>query len=247
MKIDRRIAIPVGVVALLAAVILLSGRSVPGPNGTKLIQNVDEYAAANEKSKQLSLPVFQKADAGDELSADDKKNIEVALKEFESMITFEPRRCGPNFGAGKSYMVLGDFQRASERFEQCVMNELLDPAKDSPELKATVIEAKALAAECLVEVAAQYAASGDKDLMARRTGMYNRAFALSDEAIKAIPNSPKYLLARAQASINLKHIPDAKKDVAAALALDPQNLKAKSLAIMLGIEKIDKTSPVSEN
>jgi len=239
MKIDNRILIPVGLTVGLAAVILLSGREPSGPGGEAILRTPEDFAQTNERVKASSLEIFQRADEGEELTAADKATLVQVAKDFESMITYEPRRCGPNFGAGKAYMLLGDFEHAAERFEQCAINEAVDPAKDTSELKATVIEAKALASESLIEVAANYMTTGDKDLLARVPGIYNHAYALADEAVKAIPNSAKYLLARGQALVNLKKVEDAKSDIAVALALEPDNSKARSLGILVGLIKIE--------
>lgn len=241
MKLDNRIAIPVVLAVGLALVVFLSGRDANGPGGEKLLRTPEDFSQTNERVKTTSLPIFQKADKGEELTAADKTALVKVAQDFESMIGFEPRRCGPNFGAGKAYMLLEDFEHAAERFEQCALNESVDPAKDTPELKATVIEAKALASECLIEVSAHYTASGDKDLLARVPGIYNHAYALADEAVKAIPNSAKYLLARGQALVNLKKIEEAKADITVALALEPDNPKARNLGILVGLIKIEDT------
>jgi Flp pilus assembly protein TadD len=63
--------------------------------------------------------------------------------------------------------------------------------------------------------------------------LYQRAYSLADDAVKLVPNAPRYLAARGQAALAAGRRDEAKADLTKAIQLDPKNPKVKELAKLL--------------
>ena len=143
-------------------------------------------------------------------------------------------------------MILGEKLRASERFEQAVLNRGYDPEKDRSDIKLTGIEAMALLSEVSLDLAAEEIAnfnslgqSGDtkgaEEAKKRAQIYYDKAFESADQAVRAIPTAPRYLIDWANVLLVLKKQDLAKKDIAKAKALAPNDPKVKMAASMVGL------------
>ena len=200
---------------VLLIVILLSGLKGPeGPDGVELINNLGHYNQVVKDAADLVTPRFAAADAGNDLTDEDRKALREAVKLFAALNSFKPSQIGPYLGAGKAYTLLGDDENA-ERCLQQLLNNVPLYADNETGHKS--------------EVEAKYLISGIRF----RQQKYNEAYAFADEAVKAVPDAPNYLVARASAAIQIKQIKQAKEDVAAALTLDPNHKKALQLATLL--------------
>ena len=238
--------IAVGAVILLAAVLFLSDRPAQTPSGIDLIRTGDQYNDANNKAERYGLTAMQKYDNGERITDEDIKNVKESLKYFEAMRIFQPQRIKSNFGAGKCYMILGEKEKAAERFEQAVFNRGYDPEKDRPDISQTGIEALALQSEVTLDLAAEEIANynslgqandakGAEEARKKAQIYYEKAFNSVDQAVALVPTSPKYLVDRANVYLVMKKEDLAKKDIAKAKALAPNDPKVKMAASMVGL------------
>ncbi|MGV3618953.1 MAG: hypothetical protein ACO1SV_26805 [Fimbriimonas sp.] len=201
-------------VAALVAVIVMSNRPPVGKDGLPLVNNANHYRQLVEESHKLTLKPFSTADSGQELTDEDRDDLREAVKLLDAQSSFKPELVGPYLGAGKAYALLGDDARAEERLRQVISNA---PLYDNREVSIrSSLEAK-------------YALSGVR----LRQGKFEEAYKLADEAVKGVPNMPNYLLARASAAMELRRLEEAHADVHAALKVDPNNVRARNMELLL--------------
>jgi tetratricopeptide (TPR) repeat protein len=238
--------IAIGGVLVLGAILFLSDRPAQTPSGIDLIRTGDQYIDANNKAQRYGLTAMQKYDNGEKLTEDDLKNLKESVKYFEAMRIFQPQRIQSNFGAGKCYMILGEKEKAAERFEQAVFNRGYDPEKDRPDIVPTGYEAMALLSEVSLDLAAEEVANynslnqandvkGADDARKKAQIYYEKAFNSANQAVISVPTSPKYLVDRANVYLVMKKEDLAKKDIAKAKALAPNDPKVKMAAGMVGL------------
>ena len=121
---------------------------------------------------------------------------------------------------------------------------MVDPMKDMEAVRLTAIEAAVLASEATLQLAAEEvstmntnSASGQgpeaEESRKRALILYGRAYTLADDAVKLVPNAPRYLAARGQAALAAGKKEDAKADLTKAIQLDPNSPKVKELAKLL--------------
>ena len=244
MKLNKSALGAGAAVAALGAIMYFSDRPDETRDGVILPRTRAEYEKLNKDSSELALEVFARADAGQPLTEADKGKLKEAIKKFEAMKAFEPRQVAAFFGAGKSYMLIGENQLAADRLSQAWENRMVDPQKDMEAVRLTAIEAAALASEATLELAAQEVSTMNTDTASglkaeaeesrkKAQILYQRAFSLADEAVKLVPNAPRYLAARGQALLAAGRKAEAKADLAKALRLDPNSPKVKELAKLL--------------
>lgn len=238
--------IAVGAVFALAVVLFLSDRTVKSPAGVDLIRTPDQYLEANNKALQFAKPPFVKADNFEKLTDADLNNVREGLKYFEAMRVYQPLRITCNFGAGKCFQILGEKERAAERFEQAVYNRSYDPERDRADIKATGIEAMAELSEVSLDLAAEEIANSNSlsqandqkgaDMAKQRAKVYyDKAFTNANQAVEAVPTAYRYLVDRANVYLALKNEDLAKKDIAKAKALAPNDPKVKMAVSMVGL------------
>ena len=226
-----------GVVGL-AAVLFLSDRSVQTPSGIDLIRNGDQYLDAHNKAQRLGLTAMQKYEAGETLTEEDKNNAREALKYFEAMRLYQPLRISSNFGSGICEMILGEKEKASERFEQAVLNRAYDPEKDRSDIVPIGYEAMARLSEVSLDLAAEEIANynslnqandakGADEARKRAQVYYQKALTYANEAVSVAPTNVRYLVDRANVYLVMKREDLAKKDIAKAKALAPNDPKVK--------------------
>lgn len=244
MKLNKTAIGAGAAVAALVAVIMLSDRPVETRDGVVLPRTRTEYEKLNKESSDLVLDIFGRADSGQSITDADRAKLRDAIKKFEAMKAFEPRQVAALFGSGKCYLLLGEPQLAADRLAQSWENRMVDPMKEMEAVRLTAIEAAALASEATLELAAlevsgmnTNAASGQKteaeEARKRAEILYQRAYSLADDAVKLVPNAPRYLAARGQAALAAGRKDVAKADLAQALRLDPNSPKVKELAKLL--------------
>jgi tetratricopeptide (TPR) repeat protein len=202
--------VPVVLCVVLGVSILLSDRPVQGPNGAELINNMGHYNQVLKETNELIREPFAKADAGEDLTGEDKEALNKAIRNFDSLNRFEPTRVGPYLGAGKALALLGEYEAAELALRQTLNNIPIYENNDLGKQSAT--EAKYVLAQVRFG-----------------QGKYDEALELIDEAVKEAPNVPNYLVQRASILVQLSRPEDAMRDLDAALMLDVDNRKAKQL------------------
>lgn len=244
MKVNKTAIGAGAAVAALAVIMYLSDRPVETRDGVILPRTRTEYEKLNKESSDLVLEIFSRADNGQEITESDRAKLRDGAKKFEAMKAFEPRQVAALFGSGKCYLLLGEYQLAADRLAQSWENRMVDPMKDMEAVRLTAIEAAVLASEATLELAAEEvstmntnAASGQgpeaEESRKRALILYGRAYTLADDAVKLVPNAPRYLAARGQAALAAGKKEDAKADLTKAIQLDPNSPKVKELAKLL--------------
>ena len=224
---------PLAAAAIATGAIVLSGREPVGPGGRPILRDATAYQAENAKVRELTLPVFAKADTGGEVTAEEAKGLEAAIPHLQAMNGYAPIKVGPYFALGKCYQLLGRPEDAGRAYEQAIANEPADfEEKDSPDLKATVVEAKALLAECLLDVALQ--SDGGPGRLPPDE-LRRRALSWATEAVKVQPNAPRYLAAQASALLALRREDEAKPIVERAKAIAPDHFRVRPLVKLMGL------------
>jgi tetratricopeptide (TPR) repeat protein len=238
--------IAIGAVIALAAILFLSDRNGPTPSGVPLVRSPDQLVEVNNKAAMLAFGIFQNADNGLKVSDDDKAKLREALKLFEAMRLYDPTRVQSNLGAGKCYMILGEKEKAAERFEQAIVNKNVDPDHDKPNHKLTVYECMALLSEVSVDLGVEEIANYNSlsqahdtagaEIAKKHAEMYlGKALDYSNQAVLAVPEATRYLIGRANVLLVMKRDEDAKKDVAKAKALAPTDPRVLMMAKLVGL------------
>lgn len=206
---------PIAFVAVLGLALVFSNQAPKTPTGDTPIVSDAEYLEATAKMEELSRDRLRDLDAGKTLTPDDLAKLREASDLLDRMNRYVPTKSGLHFLSGKIHFALGEDQIATERFRQCVLvapqEVALSPAA-AQEIRLTAAEANyQLSLLLLVQ----------RDIK----GAYEAA----NEAVKTVPNSPNYLTARASALNELRRTAEAKRDLEAALKLDPNHARAKTL------------------
>ncbi|MBS1700553.1 MAG: hypothetical protein JST12_02750 [Armatimonadetes bacterium] len=230
--------IAVGVVVGLGVVMFLSDRPIKGPGDTDILRSPNDYQNTMNQAKILALPILQKAQNGEEVSKADQDKLRQALKLFESMNNYEPRRVDTQFGAGRILMILGEKERAVEKLQQAVNDRDTDPNAKEPGVQQTVFEAEARLSELMLDLAAEeiansnsFSQSGDKvgaEAAKKKSELYyQKALDYANAAVAAVPNSYLYLVDRGNVYLAVGKKDLAKKDFEAANALAPGDPRVK--------------------
>ncbi len=228
-----RYILPVLAVLVGGGAIVLSGREPTGPGGRPILRGPDAYQAENAKVRELTLATFAKADTGAEITEAERKGLADAIPHLQAMNGYAPVKVGPYFALGKCLQILGRPDEAGRAFEQAIANEPADlEEKDNPALKATVVEAKALLAECLLDYALKDDGGPGRVSPAE---LRKRALGWATEAAKAQPNAPRYLAAQASALLSLGRQDEAKAVAERAKAADPNHFRVRPLVSLMGL------------
>lgn len=173
-----------------------------------LIRSGAELGGVSRKAKELSEEAFVRFDAGETLTPDEKKNLRLASMQFEGMAAFDSKAFGAFFGAGKCYFILEEYERAANRFEHAATGApLSDPAG-----KATAAEAKYLASICY-----------------ERLNNFVLAADSAKTAVDLVPIAAQYHSQWASAELQLNNEKEARKHLAEALKLNPEDKRALQL------------------
>ncbi len=232
----KRAIVPSAIVIAFAGAIVFSNTQTEVAPGVPLITTMDEYSKVVSKAEELTKEPLQKLAAGDTLSEEDKKALVEGKNYFVALSKSNPLQVTPFFALGRIYDVLDEPEEAARNYEQAILNETKDSMRDSDALKKTVIEAKGSLSMTLQKLAQMANQSKDEVELAKVPLYYDRAYQWADQAVTVIPNSVKYLTARAGAALQLKKTDVAKKDVISALELDPTDDTARGLAALLGVK-----------
>lgn len=235
-----------GAVVGLALVLFLSDRPVQTPSGIDLIRNPNQNIDANNKVALLVVDVWRRADDGGTITEEDKGKLKQGAQILEAMRTYYPPSINSNFGAGKCYMLLGEKERASERFEQAIMNKNVDKDRDIPDVKLTVFECMALLSEVTVDLAAEEIANynslsqasdkvGAENAKKKSQIYFDKALDYSNQAVLGVPDAPRYLIDRATVYLALKKNDLAKKDIVKAKQIAPTDRRVTMMTKLVGL------------
>lgn len=164
------------------------------------------------RAQALSEEPFLKFDRGEPLASEEKRNLKLASFQFEGMAAFNPKLFSAYFGAGKCYFILDEFERAADRFERAATFAPLD----RPEGRLTAAEAKHLASKCY-----------------ERLGRFDLAADSAKTSVDLVPEAPHYHSQWASSELELGNEAEAKKHLAKALELDPNDKRARQLERLL--------------
>lgn len=207
-------------VAVLAVALLLSNQTTTLPqSGSTAIMSDDEYVAAFKKADELSTSRIQAFEANQPLTADDKAKLREAGDLIDRIDAYKPQRASIFFASGQIHHILGEDDVAEERFRQCVLGterQALDESQYAGIIRGTGAEAGYQLSLLLVN---------------RRD--FKGALEQADFAVKLDPQKAKYHTARASALNELRRTDEAKKELKIALALDPNDDRAKGLLHLL--------------
>lgn len=193
--------------------LLLIGCGSSDPTDVPVIGHEGEYKIALSKAEELSKGPLAKLVNDDELSEADKQSLIGASAQFQGIINFRPHAFAPHLANGMIYRALGNLERAEQHLKQCIVNI---PATNEEVIRDT-------SAEAHYQLSRVYF---DQE-------KYENALAEASAAVETSANNPNYLTARASAFAKLDQLPEAKKDLNAALALDPEHKRAKGLKKLL--------------
>jgi Flp pilus assembly protein TadD len=159
---------------------------------------------------------------GEDLTQKDKENLLEAAKTFRALNTFNPSLVTTAFGEGRCYQGIGQLEIAEANYRQAIENGKIDKSEPA---QLTVPEAHFRLSQVRFQV-----------------GDYESALQEAAAAVKAHPDSPNYLEARAAALVQLKRFKEADKDLHAALALDPVHKASLALHQLVQAE-LHSTKP----
>lgn len=225
---------PVFAVVVAGGAILLSNREPVGPGGRPIVRDAFAYQRENTIASELTLSTFEKASRGEAISDAEKEKLRQALPHLEAMNAYAPIKVGPYFAIGQIRQILGESREAGIAYEQAISNGPADyEEKGNKNLELTVVEAKALLSETLIQYAIEQSQAGAS--AAELKTIRERALSWADEAVKAQPDAPRYLAAKANALLALGREEEAKAAIIAAAAADPNHFKVRPLTSLVGL------------
>jgi hypothetical protein len=212
----NKVIIPVIAVVGVVAVVFLTNAPTRTENGVPVISSVKEYDAALVKVTQSTPPAVSKFNMGLELEQADKDVALEGAKIFDSMNAYRPHMSAGYLEAGLLYYLSGYSDLAVERLKQGLAD-----APVSAKLNATGDPKKmeGVLADCHHLLS----------LIAFDRHDYKSAVNEANMALLHVTTRESYYMARAQAEVQLNWIPEAKRDVALALKLNPNYLPAQRL------------------
>ncbi len=196
--------------------LVLSNRDVKSPEDLGIIDTQEGYSKGLLMAHEMTKPIFDRSDAGEEPTEQEKETLYNAAKLIDNANRLAPDKTIPFLGAGKAYMLAGDLERAELRYRQAIENAQFDK---TPGAKESGDEAR-------------YRLS----LLRFKLQDYESAFEEANKAVQSQPNGVEYLVARASALIQLKRYEEADRDIHAAIRLEPNNKEAIGLHALLALE-----------
>jgi len=205
----RKWLIPAGLILGFVAVLWISNQPLKTPEGLPIITDMATYTNAMREATALTQKHFQDYDLGNPISDADKADLRKGAMLLDMANKLQPDKAGLYLDAGRAYLILGDIDEAEQRLLQCLSNS---------ELKSSDLSGEGVA-DAYFLLAQTRALRQD----------WKESLKLVTEADKRRPHVATYLTAKASAEVQLKMLPQAKKDLAAALSIDPTYKRALAL------------------
>ncbi len=178
-----------------------------------VLGNAGDYQLALEKAQKLSEKPLAKVAEDQELTETEKKDLIKAAAQFQALADFDPKQFAPHLAKGMIYRALGDLEMAERNLQVCLANI---PATNNPAILETSAETHYQLSRVLYDA-----------------GQYENAVAEASTALEGNPQNPNYLIARASGLAKIDKVQEAKKDIEAALKLDPEHKRANGLKKLL--------------
>jgi tetratricopeptide (TPR) repeat protein len=179
-----------------------------------ILHTQQDYDTQLEDVQKLTLGPFTKFDSGHSLSMKEESELRQAQMKVEGLIGYDPE-FNNYFIAGKIAYTLGQYTTAIQSFNQCVQQPLPKGASND-QYTRTLSEAHYLSSLCFFNLR-DYAKAADEAAIAAHY----------------VPESALYLVAGAQALVQLNRDKDAEPLLLKALKLDPRNDKAAQLLLFI--------------
>jgi len=183
------------------------------PNAVPVIGTANEYLTTLQDAENTSKDLLEKINRDEPLTLEDKTRLSKAASQFESLQAYEPGKPGPYIALGIIYRGLEQREIAERALNLCLQHL---GGNTSPEFMQTAAEV-------------HYQLSRVKF----DSQKYDYALAEASSAIQSVPDNPAYLTARGAAYLQLKRYAEARKDLKAALKLDPNYTRASGLLKLL--------------
>jgi tetratricopeptide (TPR) repeat protein len=216
----------------IGAIVLLSERTVKGPHGEYMINNMADYEAAMSRARELSQGPFTKAET-ERLTDKDVEDLLEASKVFDSMNNLVPNRVTTFFGKGRAHHLVAEtwklqsesemtphMERASAidthltlaemSYRQALMNAASD---ESDEAKATVPEVHFRLSQVRFEL-----------------GDYQGALDEAEHAVALVPTGIEYIGAQVAALVQLRRYEEAGHAISHAMDIAPDHPRVLMLA-----------------
>jgi tetratricopeptide (TPR) repeat protein len=211
----KKVFIPIAAVIAVGLVIFLSNRPVRMANGEQIIESEEQYNYALGQVAKSTPAAVGKFNVGEELETADKEIALKGAKTFDSMNAFRPDMSAGYFESGLLYYLGGDTETAEARLNQAIA----DKSQPVNIKQGTQADLDAVIADCHHMLS----------LIAFDHHDYKKAGEEAEKALLILKTRESYYIARAQAEVQLKMLPQAKSDVASALKLNPTYLPATRL------------------
>lgn len=218
----RGAVIPVAVLVGFAILLFYSSGTTKMPNGVPMITNNDQYNELLKEAQDFTQKSFEKQDAGEDLTQEERVNAMKAANDFQAMNIYRPSMVFSEFAEGRCYQAVQAWDLAEAKYRQAILNGKFDKS-DSANL--TVPEAHFRLSQVRFQA-----------------GDYENALEEASRAVRAQPNNPDYLACRASVLIQLRRYDEASKDLQQALTLDPAHAKSEQLQKLLDLER-QRTNP----
>lgn len=209
----EKVRLPVGIIAGLAVLIMLSNRPARTSDGIPVVVDDAAYVQTAQQALQLGSQIVPAYDRGDTISDADQRTMLKAGQLLDAANNWHPERAGYFLESGRAYLIAGQTEVADERLQQCIKNGARQGTDISTE---GIAEAMFLLSIC--------------------RGMENEwtsAYELANAANKGRPNVATYITQKASAALQLKHLDEAKTLLTQALAIDPSYKRAQQLKMLL--------------
>jgi tetratricopeptide (TPR) repeat protein len=212
--------VPIALIAALALLIVFSNRPVVSPDGLPVVSSRDQYAALSQQALELARPGLEAAQQGKEPTADQAKALTEAERLFTALDRYDPSRFTPPFMRAKIHLASGNYEAAATFARQAVENGERESLEEQAQKDADFRQALQLSV-----VEARYVLSQSLLMLSK----FTLALQESELAVQAVPSSPDYLTQRGACYMELRQNDEAIADFLAALELEPEHQRARSL------------------
>lgn len=183
-----------------------SGAPDTTAEGYPIIRNIDQAVSSEARAQALSSGPLSKVAEHQALTDEDKKDLREAARLTEGQSLFDPQAYGPFWRLGQIYVAVGDYDKGIDRLRSFIR---LSPTND--------ITLAVRRADARFLIAQAYAAKQQ----------YQGAISELDKALADYPNTPPYLLLRAQSYEKIGDTAKSRADIFAILQKHPESPEAQ--------------------